>query len=146
MHDHLTLIPGRSDRRTKAESASILILTGTRCTTFTKLPVALSGGSRENLAPVAPANDSIVPWNVLSGIGIGRDIYFLAYPQMLHLGFLEIGRDIDALIIHDGKQGLTCLHQLTELDIPFRHDPVGRGGDHGIGQLQFGKVDIGLAA
>ena len=29
--------------------------TGIRCTTFVKLPVALSGGSKENFAPVAGA-------------------------------------------------------------------------------------------
>ena len=29
-----------------------LIFTGTRCTTFTKLPVALSGGNNEPFAPV----------------------------------------------------------------------------------------------
>jgi hypothetical protein len=28
--------------------------TGTRCTTFTKFPEALSGGSNEKLAPVPP--------------------------------------------------------------------------------------------
>lgn len=42
------------------------ILTGMRCTTFTKLPVALSGGKRLNLAPVAAAIDSIEPSNSLS--------------------------------------------------------------------------------
>ena len=31
----------------------IAILTGIRCTTFVKLPVALSGGSSEKRAPVA---------------------------------------------------------------------------------------------
>jgi hypothetical protein len=33
------------------------IFTGTRCTTFTKLPEALSGGSREKRAPVAGENE-----------------------------------------------------------------------------------------
>jgi hypothetical protein len=33
---------------------SIAILTGTRCTTFVKFPVALSGGSSEKRDPVAP--------------------------------------------------------------------------------------------
>src|SRR6476659_1784231 len=31
----------------------IAIFTGTRCVTFTKFPLALSGGSKENFAPVA---------------------------------------------------------------------------------------------
>jgi hypothetical protein len=49
--DTFTLIPGRNFAIVLYPF--ILILTGTRCTTFTKLPVALSGGSNENLAPVA---------------------------------------------------------------------------------------------
>ena len=41
----------------------ITIFTGTRCTTFTKLPLAFSGGSRLNRAPVAAAMLSTVPLN-----------------------------------------------------------------------------------
>src|SRR6202012_2340885 len=40
---------------------------------------------------------------------IYRDIYFLAEPQRLHLRLLEICSDIDAVAVHDGKQGLSCL-------------------------------------
>src|SRR5689334_15019977 len=40
-----------------------VILTGTRCTTLTKLPVALSGGIIENRAPVAGDTVSTMPWN-----------------------------------------------------------------------------------
>src|SRR5215470_109666 len=36
-----------------------------RCTTFTKLPVAFSGGSKLSTAPVAPAIESTCPLNVL---------------------------------------------------------------------------------
>src|SRR5436190_1676716 len=35
--------------------------TGIRCTTFTKLPLALSGGNIEKLAPVPPERDSTFP-------------------------------------------------------------------------------------
>src|ERR1700751_469592 len=49
----ITEIPGRSFVA-KVESASA-ILTGTRCTTFVKLPVALSGGNRANCDPLAGA-------------------------------------------------------------------------------------------
>src|SRR4051794_38096730 len=37
--------------------------TGTRCTTFTKLPEALSGGRREKVAPVPPERLSSFPSN-----------------------------------------------------------------------------------
>src|SRR4051812_17521994 len=40
-----------------------VILTGTRWTTLTKLPVALSGGIIENRAPVAGDTVSTTPWN-----------------------------------------------------------------------------------
>ena len=38
--------------------------TGTRCTTFVKLPVALSGGSSANFAPVAALTLSTLPFAV----------------------------------------------------------------------------------
>src|SRR5690349_20033642 len=38
-----------------------------RWTTFVKLPVALSGGSSENVAPVAGLRLSTLPWNLRPG-------------------------------------------------------------------------------
>jgi len=38
-----------------------MILTGTRCVTFVKLPVALSGGSKANCDPLAGAICSTRP-------------------------------------------------------------------------------------
>src|SRR5258707_7024422 len=49
------------------DSSSNSIFTGTRCVIFTKLPVALSGGSNENLAPVAKLNDETFPLISTSG-------------------------------------------------------------------------------
>ena len=43
--------------------------TGIRCTTFTKLPVAFSGGSRLNFAPLAPAMLSTVA-GVIAAVGV----------------------------------------------------------------------------
>ena len=53
----------------RCASAAFLhaIFTGTRCTTFTKLPDALSGGSSEKRAPVAGARLSTWPWNLKIG-------------------------------------------------------------------------------
>src|SRR5262249_43941124 len=46
-----TDMPGR--RRPASGLSSSTILTGTRCTILTKLPVALSAGSSENSSPLA---------------------------------------------------------------------------------------------
>ena len=49
------------NRVVSVESSSA-ILTGTRCTTFVKLPVALSGGRSANCDPLAGAISSTRPW------------------------------------------------------------------------------------
>src|SRR6267142_3471316 len=54
------LIPGR---RSTPGGPSRRMSTGMRCTTFTKFPVALSGGSRAKRAPVPPATRSTWPLN-----------------------------------------------------------------------------------
>ena len=59
-------MPTRSGRRGSGGSVTT-IFTGTRWTTLVKLPVALSGGSRANRAPVAAASDSTRPWKVTPG-------------------------------------------------------------------------------
>src|SRR6185436_625160 len=55
-----TDMPGRR-RWSGSWPLSNVIFTGTRCTTFTKLPVAFSGGSRLKRAPVAAAMLSTLP-------------------------------------------------------------------------------------
>src|SRR5580704_15092919 len=50
--------PAQSRSRRSAASSNA-ILTGTRCTTFTKLPVAFSGGSKVKRPPVPPWKLSI---------------------------------------------------------------------------------------
>ena len=55
----ITDIPGLSKSPIE-ESGSSTILTGIRCTTLVKLPVALSGGSSENCAP--EAGDQLSTW------------------------------------------------------------------------------------
>ena len=59
-------IPGLSGNSDDASPVTA-IRTGTRCTTFVKLPVALSGGSRANRAPVAGLTLSTVPRNSCPG-------------------------------------------------------------------------------
>src|SRR5699024_9684488 len=49
------------------EVESMVILKGNRWVTLMKFPVALSGGIRANLAPVAPLKDCTLPFNVKLG-------------------------------------------------------------------------------
>src|SRR5439155_21219699 len=61
-----TLMPGRSGC-VASFCASGRIRTGMRCTTLVKLPVALSGGSSENFAPVAGDRLSTCPFTCRPG-------------------------------------------------------------------------------
>src|SRR5262249_40924485 len=61
-----TDIPGRSCA-IKGCPGSNSIRTGTRCTTLVKLPVALSGGSKANVDPLAGETRSTWPRRVTSG-------------------------------------------------------------------------------
>ena len=62
----ITDMPGRS-LPTSGWPGSSTILTGMRCTTLVKLPVALSGGSRLNCEPLAGAMLSTWPQTVTPG-------------------------------------------------------------------------------
>src|SRR5262249_49495568 len=62
----VTLMPGRSGCAASA-APSTAMRTGMRCTTFVKLPVALSGGSSEKRAPVAGLRLSTWPMNLRPG-------------------------------------------------------------------------------
>src|SRR6516162_9289908 len=57
--------PGRS--ATSPGGSTSEMRTGTRWTTFTKLPVELSGGSSEKLEPVPPARLSTLPESLRPG-------------------------------------------------------------------------------
>src|SRR5438094_1661198 len=72
-----TLSPGRNGCAGSTLSGRMRV--GTRCTTLVKFPVALSGGSSENLAPVAGLRLSTCPanflpgyeWTVISSLSVG---------------------------------------------------------------------------
>ena len=51
----VTDMPGRNTNESGLPASST-ILTGMRCTTLVKLPVALSGGSKANSCPLAGGN------------------------------------------------------------------------------------------
>ena len=74
--------------------SSSTIFTGTRCTTFTKLPVAFSGGSRANAEPVPRWRLSTWPISLRCGKASTRTVDSLARADSLQLRLLEIGDDI----------------------------------------------------
>src|ERR1700752_970843 len=61
------LKPGKISVAFSLGKLSIDIRRGKRCVILMKFPVALSGGNKENLAPVAPEYDSTFPVNFKSG-------------------------------------------------------------------------------
>src|ERR1700760_392834 len=63
--DTFALMPDR--RFGVASSGSKKIRSGTRCTTFTQLPLAFCGGRIANCAPVPGLTDCTVPWKTRSG-------------------------------------------------------------------------------
>ena len=70
--------------------------TGSRCTTFTKLPVAFSGGSSASVEPVPIVKPEMRPLNVCAAaVHVHVQIDRLADPQVGELRFLEIGVDPD---------------------------------------------------
>ena len=95
--------PGRNSRAS-GPSRGKAIRTGTRCTILVKLPVALSGGSRLNWAPLAGAKLSTVPASGWSGIGVDRDLGALPGPHPRQLRLLEIGGDINPRQRHHRQQ------------------------------------------
>jgi hypothetical protein len=78
------------------------IRTGIRCTTFTKLPVAFSGGSGLVRAPVAPGMFAAYPRHFLekasTRTSAGRDAF------LFELRFLEVGGDPNTLPLADDQQ------------------------------------------
>src|SRR4030095_1234759 len=71
---HRIAITGTTDMRGTSRCGAFspgsnTSFTGTRCTTLTKLPVAFSGGSRENTAPEPAWIESTRALNVLPGSG-----------------------------------------------------------------------------
>ena len=77
-------VRGSSSRRTR---------TGTRCTTFVKLPVALSGGRSVKRAPVAPEKLSTVAAGARAGERV--DLEVAGWPGCIvaDLRLLEVRRD-----------------------------------------------------
>jgi hypothetical protein len=108
-----TDIPGRSIRSRFSPSFK-RIRTGIRCTTFTKLPVAFSGGSRLVCAP-GGAGHALDVSAVFPEKGIDADIDRLVGTHFFELRFLGVGGDPNILRLVDDQQLLAGLHSLANL-------------------------------
>ena len=90
--------------RARTRPPSSTMRTGTRCTILVKLPVAFSGGSTLNCAPVAGARLTTWPWKTSPG---STSAVIVTGCPALHAGelvFLEIGIHPQAVRRHDGEQ------------------------------------------
>ena len=111
----VTLMPARS-RRISCP-ASKAMRTGTRCTTFTQLPMAFCGGRIANCAPVPGLTELTVPWKavVRERVDVDRDL--LSDPQIGDVGFLRIGVDPGRGVVDDAEDRRAGRHEAAELDI-----------------------------
>src|SRR5260370_27539871 len=100
-------MPGPSTCCGSAPS-SMTILTGTRWTTFTSLPVAFSGGKRLKRAPLPAWMLSTCPVKTPSGYASTRDGRGLPASHVAELRHLEV-RHHPPAVGHDREQRLAHL-------------------------------------
>ncbi len=91
--------------------------TGTRCTTFTQLPLAFWGGRMANCAPVPGLTDATWPCNGLIGKGIDIDLDRLVERKVSDVGLLEIGIDPRLRVIDHAEHGRARRHETAELNV-----------------------------
>ncbi len=132
----VTLMPARSSERSCPGSKTMR--TGTRCTTFTQLPMAFCGGRIANCAPVPGLIEATVPWKVWSGNASTSIVDLLADPQIGDVGFLRIGVDPGRAVVDDAEDRRAGGDEAAELDIV---DLRGGAGDR---RLERGVVEIAL--
>ena len=92
------------------------IRTGMRWTTLVKLPVALSGGSRALVAPVASLMLWTWPLKMRAGERVYLDLRRLARLDIAKLGFLEVRGDINIIALGHGHDGLPRRQRRADID------------------------------
>ena len=148
-----TDIPGRNFPASRL-SRPIRSLTGIRCTTLVKLPVALSGGKRLNCAPLAGA--------MLSTTAVTRTpgkVYLTGGATALLLGFRDQTIDIDIKLDPEPEGVFEAIARLkdrldinVELASPDDFIPPAAGWREysrhvaSIGRLEFFHYDFALQA
>ena len=125
---------------------SSAILTGMRCTTLVKLPVALSGGSSANSWPLAGAMLSTWPCTILPGKISMAISTALAFAHVGQLGFLEVCHHIGAGHRHQRHQLRAGLHELAGAQRAVADHAVDRRDDGGVVEIEFGLALHGFRA
>jgi len=111
-----------------------------RCTTFTKCPVAFSGGSRLRREPLATANTGDLV-AILTAIGVNAETYSVAWLHEPQLGFLEVRRDPDIIQRnnrHQLRPGRDIGASLVGL---FPTMPLTRRDDRAIAKVELSLFD-----
>ena len=130
-------MPGRRASASRLPGSST-ILTGIRCTTLVKLPVALSGGSSANSWPLAGAMLSTRPRNGWPGKVSTVDLDLLSGPDVGELGLLVVGDDIGRRNRHHRHQLRPRLDILADAQRAGADDAVDRRDDGRIGEVELG--------
>ena len=125
-----------------SEPAAKTIFTGTRWTTFVKLPVALSGGSSENLAPVPGAKLSTTPWNTLPGSASTVTSAFSPGRRWVSWFSLKFATTQTSSLTTDMTGWPGCRRWPTSTLL--RHAASARGADDGVAGLQLRRAQRGL--
>ena len=136
------------NRVVSVESSSA-ILTGTRCTTFVKLPVALSGGRSANCDPLAGAISITRPRITSPGYTSMRTSTGLPTADVRQLRLAEVRLDPRGPA-DEGQDLRAGRHQLSRADLPLADGAVGRRDDARVTQVDlrdgergFLRVEIG---
>ena len=121
------------------------IFTGTRWMTFTKLPVAFSGGNKLNCRAAAGLHTVHVRAEFPSAQRVNRHERGLARVHFFQLRFLEIGHD-PHIRRHKRHDLLAGLQIIADFNLLSRHAPVAWRKDFRVGQIQLCRSDVGLPA
>ena len=124
--------------------SSKTIFTGTRWTTFTKLPVAFSGGNKLNAAPLPACTLSTCAAKFAAAKRVNLHRHRLAGPHVLQLRFLEVRHD-PHVRWHDGHDLLPDFQIIAGLDGLARDAAIARRENFRVGQIQFRGGDVPFA-
>ena len=132
---------GRSAGPCRASSS-----TGSRCVTFTQLPVAFSGGSSEKVLPVPGLKFASAGLQLQVGKGVELHRRRLAEPHVAQLVFLEVRLDPEA-VPDQGEDRLRGVHIVAHRKlIDLGDDAVLGGADNRVVEIRAspGRARPGL--
>ena len=120
--------------------------TGTRCTILVKLPVAFSGGSTLNCAPVAGARLATWPWNASPGSTSASIVTGMPGAHVRELAFLEVGVDPEAVRRHQRHELRADRRVGAGARAAVADDAVDRRAQFGVAEVELRGVAIGDGA